>query len=236
MQLLPHPLPDELRRHREQVVSRLRAKVLTVQSGKVDLTAIDPGRPGWAGLLLLDGLLLAQLDAGRARVGWLLGPEDLLRPCQVEVGLTRQTAWQALTATRVAVLDADFVRRVTPVPGVMSDLLDRAQQTTHWLLAKSLLISSPSVEERLLLLFALLGERWGKVTREGVHLELHLTHALIACLVGARRPTVSTTLASLQRRGIVKRDRQRGWLLCRGDGVAPSLGCWHKYADALGYW
>lgn len=235
-QLLPRPLPAELRRHRDQVISRLRATVLTVQPGKVDVAAMDPGNPGWAGLLLLEGLLLAQLDAGRARVGWLLGPEDLLRPCQVEVGLTRQTSWQALTAARVAVLDAHFVRRVAPVPGVMSELLARAQQTTHWLLAKSLLISSPSVEERLVLLFALFGERWGKVTREGVHLELPLTHALIACLAGARRPTVSTTLGTLQQKGIIKRNRQGGWLLCRGDEVAPRLSCWQQYADALGYW
>ena len=84
-------------------------------------------------------------------------------------------------------------------------------------------------------LFALLGERWRKVTPEGVRLDLRLTHALIALLVGARRPTVTATLSTLQHKGIVKRDAGGSWLLCPGDTVGRSSS-WQEYARALGCW
>jgi CRP-like cAMP-binding protein len=133
------------------------------------------------------------------------------------------------------VLDADFARRAASVPGVMSELLFRLHRTSRWLLSKSLLVSSPIVEERVMFLFALLGERWGKVTPEGVRLEVRLTHALIALLVGARRPTVTATLNALAHKGIVKRDGRGAWLLCPGD-IAGRPSSWEKYADALGCW
>ena len=50
-------------------------------------------------------------------------------------------------------------------------LLLATSRTSHWLLATSLIMSSPSITERLLLLFALYGERWGKVTPDGVRIK-----------------------------------------------------------------
>ena len=86
-----------------------------------------------------------------------------------------------------------------------------------------------------MLMFALLGERWGRMTPEGVHVELKLTHSLIASLVGARRPTVTATLRSLHEKGIVTRDVRGGWLLRPGNVVARPA-CWQEYADVLGCW
>jgi hypothetical protein len=75
------------------------------------------------------------------------------------------------------------------------------------------------VDQRLLLLMWSLGERWGKVTRTGIRIDLPLRHQLIAELVGARRPTVTTALARLRARGLLERLPNRvGWLLC---GEAP---------------
>jgi CRP-like cAMP-binding protein len=221
-------------RLRQEAVSRLRAKALRIQPGPLDMGAIAPGGPGWAGLLVLDGLLVAHLDAGRAHVGWLLGAEDLVCPWEMESGLTRDATWRALVPTRIAILDEDFAHRAAPVPGVMSELLFRLHRTSHWLLSKSLLVSSPVIEERVMFLFALLGERWGRVSSNGVALELRLTHALIALLVGARRPTVTATLNALEKKGIIKRSGG-GWLLCPGDtDTRPSF--WEKYSEALGCW
>jgi CRP/FNR family transcriptional regulator, cyclic AMP receptor protein len=233
LELLPARSSNEPR-FRQEVASRLRAQTLRISPGGFDMGAIEPGAPGWAALLVLDGLLVAELDAGRAHVGWLLGADDLVCPWELEAGLTRDAAWRALVPTRVAMLDADFAHRAAPVPGVMSELLFRLQRTSRWLLSKSLLVSSPVIEERVLFLFALLGERWGRVTPDGVRLELRLTHALIAHLVGARRPTVTATVNALRHKGIVKRDAD-GWLLCRGDTAGRSSS-WQKYADALGCW
>jgi len=46
----------------------------------------------------------------------------------------------------------------------------------------------------------------------GLLVPLHLTHSVLADLVAARRPTVSTSLEDLARQGVVL-NQSRGWLL-----------------------
>ena len=67
-----------------------------------------------------------------------------------------------------------------------------------------------------------LAGRWGRVRTDGVFLPLKLTHALLADLVAARRPTVTSALSDLSRRGVL-RQADDGWLLL-GDppaSIAP---------------
>ena len=63
--------------------------------------------------------------------------------------------------------------------------------------------------------------RWGTVMPAGVALRLPLTHQLLAEVVGAERPTVTTALGCLKQDGLVEqiRGRDRGWLLV---GQPPS--------------
>jgi CRP-like cAMP-binding protein len=72
------------------------------------------------------------------------------------------------------------------------------------------------VDERLLALFAHLGDRWGRVTPDGIHVPVRLTHELIALLIGAQRPTVTTGLGELRRQGRLVKRPDRTWLLPRG--------------------
>jgi len=184
-------------------------------------------------VLVLDGLIAVGVDAGRAHTTWLVGSDDLVRPWNMrEFSLIQNTTWRALTDTRLALLDGDFSRRVAGIPMITRELLGRATQTTHWLLAKSLIAGSPVVEERLLLLFALLSERWGRVRRDGVWLNLPLTHELLAQMCGARRPSVTTALRSLRERGLVDCTQRGCWLL-RGDAIGgdPLALTQHRHWD-----
>jgi CRP/FNR family cyclic AMP-dependent transcriptional regulator len=219
---------------------RLVARVVHVSRGPFVAESIidDPARS--IGLLVLRGLVAVGLDAGRAQVSWLIGPDDLVRPWDMpEVSLTRGASWLALTNLRVALLDYDFSRRAGGIPPVARTLVAKASQTSHWLLAKSLVVSAPVVEERLLLLFALLAERWGKVRPEGVRLELPLTHDLLARMSGARRPSVSTALRSLGDAGLVESLHRGCWLLHAAPRPPQASGwmlnpCWRRYAEAIG--
>lgn len=220
--------------HRNAGRRRLPARVTELPPGPVDIRGIAREPEGWLGILVLDGLLVAEVAAGRAHAAWLLGAEDLVHPWDMnEIALTSQVAWEALVPCRLALLDARFARRADAIPGVTSSVLASGRRTTHWLLAKSLVVSSPVIDERILLLFALLGERWGRVDPEGVHVALPLTHSLIGRLVSARRPSVTTSLISLEHKGVVVRESRGSWLLRRGADPMPG-GCWDQYADALG--
>lgn len=62
----------------------------------------------------------------------------------------------------------------------------------------------PRVERRLLLKLRQLAERWGRVTPDGVRLDLHLTHQELANMVGAVRESVTIALGRLAGAGEIE--------------------------------
>lgn len=58
-----------------------------------------------------------------------------------------------------------------------------------------------------------LAERWGRVTANGIVLALPLPHRLLADLVAARRPHVTTSLGALRRSGEMVRREDGLWVL-----------------------
>lgn len=213
------------------------ARIAQLPPGPVDMAALTGESEGWLGLLLLSGVLIVGSESGRARVGWAVGEDDLIRPWDLaEAPLTRQAVWRALTPCKLALLDPAFAGQLPLHPALSAALVERTARTTRWLLATSLVLSSPLVEERLLLLFALLAEKWGHVTSYGVRVDLPLTHELLAILCGARRPSVTLALRSLTRRQLIARGSDGRWILRRelsGD-EAGTISCWPQYAEALG--
>jgi CRP-like cAMP-binding protein len=79
------------------------------------------------------------------------------------------------------------------------------------------IVHQARVDVRLHMLLWHLAARWGRVRSDGTVLRLRLTHALLADLVAARRPTVTTALSELSRRGLIKTDGET-WVL---SGDAP---------------
>lgn len=216
---------------------RLRAHLMHVDPGVIDLQAIAAPDDCWIGLLILDGLLLVELDAGRAHTGWLMGADDIICPWDMgEISLAGLAVWRALTPVRIALLDREFSLRAGGIPVLARTLVKKTAHTTNWLLAKSLVMASPHVEERILLVFALLGERWGTVNHEGVRLKLPLTHAQLATLCGVRRPSVTLALRSLTVAGFLSRADDGAWLLHRRcpEELKSAPACWSQYSDALG--
>jgi CRP-like cAMP-binding protein len=80
------------------------------------------------------------------------------------------------------------------------------------------IVHQARVDDRLHMLFWHFAGRWGRVRGDGVLLPLRLTHTVLADLVAARRPTVTTALSDLSKRGLI-RPVDDGWLLL---GEAPT--------------
>jgi CRP-like cAMP-binding protein len=121
--------------------------------------------------------------------------------------------WRVVRPTRVAFLDRRFLGSASPWPEVLGAVLTRAVRRAQSLAAHMTISSMTRVEDRLSLLFWHLADRWGRVTPEGVRVELPLTHELLAELVGAQRPTVTSALARLSRRNTLRREDNGSWLL-----------------------
>ena len=69
----------------------------------------------------------------------------------------------------------------------------------EWIIQLHILRHETNLESRLMKLFKLLMTRLGKRTSEGLLLELTLSHARIAEIVGSTRSTVSRTIANLRK-------------------------------------
>jgi CRP/FNR family transcriptional regulator, cyclic AMP receptor protein len=173
------------------------------------------------GLLVLNGLLLRRVGIDGRYGAELLGDGDLLRPWQeeeVQATVPSTTRWQVLQPTRLAVLDGRVTRRTAHYPEVTCRLIGRALQRSRNLAVNLAIVHQTRVDARLRILFWHLADRWGKVNPDGTVLPLALSHTTLSDLVAARRPTVTTALAELDARGLVRRTGT-GWLLA---GERPS--------------
>jgi CRP-like cAMP-binding protein len=171
---------------------------------------------GWLGLFVLDGLLIRRVEVSRRSACELFGPTDLIRPWDTDGEydpLPISVNWLVLKPTRLAVLDTAFVLRVARWPTITSRLVSRVAQRARYLTLTQAVTHLPRAYVRLLILFWLLAERWGRVGTEGVYVTLPLTHEVLAMLIGAHRPTVTIALQRLSRAGFLIRERSDRWLL-----------------------
>jgi hypothetical protein len=187
-----------------------------------------PTRPAAAydglGLLLLEGVLLHRIGVEDRFGAELLGEGDLLRapdrPGETTLRLTND--WLVLEPARLAVLDDRFERQLAQFPQLAGRLVSRAVARSRQLTVNMAIVHQARVDVRLHMLMWHLAGRWGRVRADGVVVPLHLTHAVLSDLVAARRPTVTSALSELGRRGVV-RAVDEGWLLC-GDPPTPVGG------------
>jgi CRP-like cAMP-binding protein len=103
-------------------------------------------------------------------------------------------------------------------PEVTAAILDRMMARSRWLAFHLAVAHLRRVEARVHVALWHFADLWGHVGPHGVELRLNLTHALIADMVAAERPSVSLALAALRERGLVERDDEHVWHL---HGVPP---------------
>lgn len=199
------------------------AGVETLAPGDWPADALDIVEPrGALGLLVLDGIISRDLKLGGASFTELIGEGEILRPWDTAGSLTiapPDVMWTVLDTARIAILDRRFVARTARWPELTTALFVRAMSRSRSLAVQLAIRSLQRVETRLLLQLWHLAERWGKVSPDGIVLPLQLTHRLLACLVGARRPTVTTALKELTQQGLIARREDGTWMLT---GSAPS--------------
>jgi hypothetical protein len=177
--------------------------------------------PGLMGFLVLDGILTRNVSLGKIAYPELLGRGDLLRPWQNEaVGRLGpvDVSWHVLEPCRLAVLDRRFAGIVGRWPEIVDELLGRALNRARELDYNMAIAQLPLLELRILALLWHLADRWGEPVEDGVCVPIRLTHSLLAAMVLGRRPSVSSTLTELGRRGLVSRT-EKGWIL---HGDAPT--------------
>jgi len=136
------------------------------------------------------------------RVIGLVEEGDLLvRPVQSWASVGPSMRCRAIDASSLVLVDGERLGAwiAQPVLGENVVHLLSAQVAERELtIAISL---EPSVERRVLRKLHQLALRWGRVTPDGVRLDLRLTHQELASMVGAVRETVTLAMGRLQEQG-----------------------------------
>ncbi len=178
--------------------------------------------PGGFGALLLEGLIVIRINADTRAHIELLGPGDVIGPwvgAGQELTLTSVLTASVVSKARVALLDRRFAIRTASWPEIHAGLIQRLMIRTRRLSLQSAINALARIEERLEVTLWELAYRFGRVTPDGIMLDLPLTHSQVAEMVAAQRPSVSTAFTRLQDHGRLVHAARHRWLLI---GEPPS--------------
>lgn len=219
--LLPDAIAAIAEDERALAERALRTPELSGSDG--DLRDVLAAAPGAFGFIVVEGVVLKETVLATRSALEMLNAGDILAP---PLGEDRQEESRATSRylahgpVTLAALGPRFRAASRRWPPVADDLLDRIARQAHRASAHLAMLHVSRVEERIALLFADLSERCGRVTPDGVLIDISLTHKLIGGLVGAQRPTVTLALQTLADEGALHRVGADRWVIPRGGGAS----------------
>ena len=235
--------PGEWERARQAV----RGRPVALQGGACDLRALTEDGAPLLGFLVIDGMICHEAMLADRRLIEFIGPGDILQPAERNAPPgVRGVGEPSLTVINDAVvvaLGSAFIRAATRWPPLLLEAVARLERRRARLAAQALIVHLPQARDRLLLILRHLGERWGRVTPDGLHLPLRLTHDLLGQLIAARRPTVTLAIRELEAEHHVGRREDGSWVLTErgqeaiariaadgaGPGLNPHLASAHRF-------
>lgn len=201
-------------RARREIV--VRAEIL--ERGEWEPSRAQPD-PAHLGFMITEGVMLRELRVAESTSLELLARGDVVRPWQEDAATFSEASWRCLERARVAELAPPAASAICRWPELVSAIVDRAMRRSRSLAVHAAIESIVGLERRLVLLLWHFAEQWGRRTAAGVEVPVELTHERLAQLVGARRPSITAALSTLERDGRIERLRG-GWIL---HGEAPGL-------------
>jgi CRP/FNR family cyclic AMP-dependent transcriptional regulator len=180
--------------------------------------AITTQIPEALDFVIVDGVVLKETTLADRSALELLGPGDLLAlplTAAHELEFRTVSRYRAHGRVSLAAIEAHFRQAFSRWPGIGEFLHECLGRQTHRTSMHVAMLHQPRVEDRLIALFADLADRFGRVTANGIVVELALTHDIIGGLVASRRPTVTLALQTLASDGVLERLDGDRWKLAR---------------------
>lgn len=181
-----------------------------------------PHERGGFGALVLEGMIVIRIDAGNRSHIEMLGEGDVISPwvgTGVELSAPSVVTASVVSRARIALLDRRFALRTARWPEIHAAVIERCIERTRRLSLQSAINALPRIEERVEVTLWRLAYRFGRVTPEGIVVDLPISHSQLADIVAAQRPSVSTAVVRLEDQGKIVRTARRT-LVLRGDPPA----------------
>jgi hypothetical protein len=200
--------------------AKLTAPVYRLGPGLMPLP--ERGPDSQLGYLVLKGLLIYEVSVCGRGTAELLGPGDIIRPWTREAAgsLLSETQWTVLEQVLLADLGSIDTAGLVNSREILDGLVGRAADRAEAVAIQRSIAAHVRVDVRVLAYLWHLADRFGVVVPGAVRLNVPLTHAVLARLVGARRPTVTTALQRLMQLGYLRREGRAFVLL--GDAASVS--------------
>ena len=166
--------------------------------------------------VLVEGIVLKETTLASSSALELLGPGDVLAPplnATRQLGVRAVSRYLALGDVSIAVLGERFTRVAARWPEISEFLHDQLAEQAHRASMHLAMLHLSRAEDRILALFADLGERFGRVTPDGILIDLPLNHELIGRLTASRRPTATLALQRLDHEGFLTKLAGNSWRL-----------------------
>src|SRR5687768_7819627 len=131
--------------------AELQVRVHRLGKGLWDVSRLEEASPEHFGLLVLEGVVAREVLVSDTVSTELLGPGDVLRPWAVQAAnplLQLSVRWNALTESRLAVLDRTFAARLSHWPEVNSVLIDRLNERAQRLATNQAISQLNRVDRR----------------------------------------------------------------------------------------
>ena len=138
--------------------------------------AVEPGDA--LDFVLVEGTVLKETTLASSSALELLGPGDVLAP---PLSATRQLEFRAVSRylalgdVSIATLGVRFERVALRWPQVSGFLHGQIAEQAHRASMRLAMLQLPRAEDQILVLFADLGERFGRVIADGILIDLPLT-------------------------------------------------------------
>src|SRR4051794_21764616 len=196
---------------REDAVVYTFAHAMWLERGAWQPPEAGGGGVGHRGLLVLDGFIPRHVRVIDRPPAELIGPGDLLHPWERDhtEPFPAETRYEVLEPARLAVLDRRFAAVAGRWPELVAALFGRAIARSRTMVLYLAISQLVGVEMRLLVLLWHIADRWCDDGEDGAGdgcvIPVHLTHQLLASLISAQRPTVTSALAQLTERGLISR-------------------------------
>ncbi len=184
----------------------------------VPVELVDRGgqvEPAGGTCLVVRGAVLSRFLVGSRAAAQLLGPGDLLIADHDTAAGPIRCESRALVLSLVTAVDAGAL--VCQHPAAVSAMVGACTGALQALAEQHVVSQLVDLETRVASLLPRLAERWGVVSPHGILLPAFFTHAVLADLLGVRRPSFTTAAARLSAEGLLRRRRDGRW--CLGSGL-----------------
>jgi len=156
------------------------------------------------GRLALAVLIGDDGDHGERTIGMLEQGDVVVRPLDGVISSGPRVRCFAIEESLLHLVDRERMEAWLRDPALAANLVRvLSDQIADRELAVAIALE-PRVERRLLLKLRQLADRWGRVTPDGIRLDLRLTHQELANMVGAVRESVTIALGRLADAGEIE--------------------------------